>query len=188
MIGKDGEQLGILDTRVARDMAQEMGVDLVNVSPTTDPPVCKIMDYGKFKYEEKKKQKVAKQKQVVVEVKEVQLRPKTDLHDLEHKAKNTLKFLAEGNKTKVTVFYRGRELQNIAMGWQTLQDFAKLLDDQATLEAPPKMEGKRLSCLVGPVPKGKKVAPGTLVQGFPSEPPASYRPPAAPPRRPFKKR
>lgn len=188
MIGKDGEQLGILDTRQARDIATDLGLDLVNVAPNSDPPVCKIMDYGKFKYEEKKKQKAAKKKQVIVEVKEVQIRPKTDEHDLSHKAKNTLKFLAEGNKTKITVFYRGRELQNIAMGWQTLQDFAKLLEDQAILESAPKMEGKRLSCLLGPVPPGKKVAPGTLVQGFPSEPPSSYKPPAPPQRRPFKRR
>ncbi len=169
-------------------MAQELGMDLVNVSPQADPPVCKIMDYGKFKYEEKKKQSAAKKKQVIVEVKEIQLRPKTDNHDLEHKAKNTLKFLSDGNKTKVTVFYRGRELQNISMGWATLQDFAKLLNDQAILEAPPKMEGKRLSCLLGPVPTGKKVAPGTLVAGFPAEPPSHYRAPTPPPRRTFNKR
>lgn len=152
------------------------------VAATSDPPVCKIMDYGKFKYEEKKKAQVAKKKQVQVEVKEVQLRPKTDIHDLTHKAKSTLKFLESGDKTKVTVFYRGRELQNIAMGWVTLKEFAALLEDRAVLEAPPKMEGKRLSCLFAPLPPGKKVTPGTLEAQIPDKPPAGFRAPPPPPK------
>jgi translation initiation factor IF-3 len=182
-IGKDGEQLGILDTRQARELAESMGLDLVMVAPNSDPPVCKIMDYGKFKYEEKKKAQIAKKKQVQVEIKEVQLRPKTDVHDLEHKAKSTLKFLESGDKTKVTVFYRGRELQNITMGWETLKEFAALLQDKAILEVPPKMEGKRLSCLLAPVPAGKKVAPGTLESQILEKLPSGFRaPPSIPPK------
>jgi translation initiation factor IF-3 len=184
VIGKDGEQLGILDTRQARDLAEGLGLDLVMMSATSDPPVCKIMDYGKFKYEEKKKAQVAKKKQVHVEVKEVQLRPKTDVHDLQHKANSTLKFLEDGNKTKVTVFYRGRELQNLALGWETLQEFAGLLNDQAVIEGGPKMEGKRLWILFAPPPPGKKVTPGALVAQIPSGPPAGYSAPPPPQRRP----
>jgi translation initiation factor IF-3 len=170
VIGKEGEQLGILDTRQARELAENLGLDLVNVSPTSDPPVCKIMDYGKFKYEEKKKAQAAKKKQIHVEVKEVQLRPKTDVHDLEHKAKSTVGFLEEGNKTKVTVFYRGRELQHASKGWDTLIEFAQKLNDRAVLESPPRMEGKRLWCLFGPIPPGKKVQAGHLLASFPKMP------------------
>lgn len=154
------------------------------VAASSDPPVCKIMDYGKFKYEEKKKQQVAKKKQVQVEIKEVQLRPKTDVHDLEHKAKSTLKFLESGDKTKVTVFYRGRELQNIAMGWETLKEFAGLLQDRAIIEVPPKMEGKRLSCLFAPVPPGKKIPAGSLEAQIPDRPPVGFKAPPPPPKTP----
>lgn len=147
-----------------------MGLDLVQVADKADPPVCKIMDYGKYKYQEKKKTQEAKKKQVIVEVKEVQIRPKTELHDLQHKARSTLGFLDEGNKVKVTVFYRGREMEHLEVGWQTLMEFVEQLEDKAILEAPPRMEGKRLGCLLGPVPTGKKLNPGALMASFPPPP------------------
>ncbi len=174
VIGSEGEQLGILDTREARSMAESQGLDLVQVAANTDPPVCKILDYGKFKYEEKKKQKVAKKKQVHIEIKEIQLRPKTDTHDLDHKAKSALKFLEDGDKVKVTVFYRGRELQHIQGGWDTLNEFTVRLQDKAVIEVMPKMEGRRLSCQFSPVPVGKKLPPGHLAASMPKTGPTPF--------------
>lgn len=148
-----------------------MNLDLVEVAGKADPPVCKIMDYGKYRYQEKKKTQVAKKKQVIVEIKEIQIRPKTESHDLEHKAKSALGFLEDGDKVKVTVFFRGRELEHIDMGWMTLIHFAEKLNDMAALEAPPKLEGKRLACLFGPLGGTKKPIPGSLVASFPKPPP-----------------
>ena len=170
VIGKDGEQLGILNTREAVHLAESMSLDLVQVADKADPPVCKIMDYGKYKYQEKKKAQEAKKKQTVVEVKEIQIRPKTELHDLQHKAKSALTFLEEGDKVKVTVFYRGREMEHLEVGWQTLMEFVEQLNDQAVLESMPKMEGKRLGCMFGPVPPGKKIPPGSLRASMPPPP------------------
>lgn len=171
VIGKDGEQLGILDTRQAVQLAESHNLDLVEVAGKSDPPVCKIMDYGKFKYQEKKKAQVAKKKQVIVEIKEIQIRPKTEEHDLSHKARSALGFIGEGDKVKVTVFFRGRELEHIDTGWRTLIEFAEKLEDQAVLEAPPKLEGKRLACLFAPPPPGKKLNPGALLASMPKAPP-----------------
>jgi len=170
VIGAEGEQLGIMDTREARSLAESQGLDLVQVAATSDPPVCKILDYGKFKYEEKKKQKVAKKKQVQIEIKEIQLRPKTDVHDLDHKAKSALKFIEDGDKVKVTVFYRGRELQHIQGGWDTLNEFTARLQDKAIIEVMPKMEGRRLSCQFTPLTK--KMPPGHLLASMPKSGPA----------------
>lgn len=177
VIGFKGEQLGILDTREAIKIAEEQGLDLVQVAATTDPPVCKIIDYGKHKYQEKKKKQAAKKKQVVVEVKEIQVRPKTENHDLEHKAARAIKFIAQGNKVKITVFYRGRELEHIDVGWETLLAFVKKLEGKAILDLSPKMEGKRLVCIVAPIPTGKKVADGQLSASM--EKPKNFK---APPR------
>ncbi len=163
MIGKDGEQLGIIDTRQAIQLAESMGLDLVQVADKSDPPVCKIMDYGKYKYQEKKKAQQARKNQVVVELKEIQIRPKTEKHDLEHKAKSCLKFLDEGDKAKVTVVYRGREMEHQETGWETLLEFTELLKDEAMVETQPRMEGKRLSCIFAPLLPGKKNGPGSLV-------------------------
>jgi translation initiation factor IF-3 len=148
-----------------------MNLDLVEVAAKSDPPVCKIIDYGKYKYQEKKKAQVAKKNQVIVEVKEIQIRPKTEDHDLDHKARSAIGFLEEGDKVKVTVFYRGRELEHIETGWQTLLEFTEKLQDKAILESNPKMEGKRLGCLFGPVPPGKKLNPGHLLASMPKAPP-----------------
>lgn len=186
VIGKDGEQLGILDIRKAVQLAEDLGLDLVQVAEKADPPVCKIMDYGKHKYEEKKKAQVAKKKQVVIELKEVQIRPKTEGNDLAHKAKKSLEFLEEGNKVKLIVFYRGREMEHLGVGWETLAQFLRKLEDAAVLEVPPKMEGRRLSCTLAPVPAGKKMPEGHLLASLP-KPPASASVPGAsplpPPRR-----
>ena len=170
VIGKDGEQLGILDTRKAVDLAESMGLDLVEVAGQSDPPVAKIMDYGKFRYEEKKKAQAAKKKQVVVEIKEIQLRPKTEAHDLEHKANSALGFLEEGDKAKVTVFFRGREMEHVDLGYKTLIQFAEKLQDKAVLEVPPKMEGRRLGCVFAAPPAGKKLPAGSLVASMPPPP------------------
>lgn len=142
------------------------------------------MDYGKYKYQEKKKTQQAKKKQVIVEIKEIQIRPKTEEHDLAHKARSAQKFLEEGDKVKVTVFYRGRELEHIETGWQTLLEFAEKLEDQAVLEVSPKLEGKRLACIFGPPAPGKKPNPGALVASFPKPPPpkrSMFVPPPPPP-------
>ena len=167
VIGKDGEQLGILDTRQAVQLADSLKLDLVEVANNADPPVCKIMDYGKYKYQEKKKMQSARKKQVIVEIKEIQIRPKTDEHDLGHKAKSALGFLEDGNKAKVTVVFRGRELEHVDQGWQTLLEFTAKLNDQALLEVNPRLEGKRLSCMFGPLPQGKKLPVGGLVASMP---------------------
>jgi translation initiation factor IF-3 len=144
-----------------------MALDLVEVAGQADPPVCKIMDYGKFKYEEKKKAQHSRKKQVVIELKEVQIRPKTDQHDLGHKAKSTLGFLDDGDKAKITVVFRGRELEHVDMGWDTLVEFIQKLQDKAICEVPPRLEGKRLSCILAPLPSGKKLPVGGLLASMP---------------------
>lgn len=164
VIGKDGEQLGILDIRKALQIAESLNLDLVEVASKADPPVCKIMDYGKYKFQEKKKLQQARKNQVHVEIKEIQIRPKTESHDLAHKAKSAISFLEDGDKVKITVFFRGREMEHLETGWQTLLEFMKRIDDQAIIEAKPKMEGKRLALMLGPLTPGKKNPPGTLVQ------------------------
>jgi translation initiation factor IF-3 len=163
VIGLEGEQMGLMDTREAVRLAESMGLDLVLMADNADPPVCRITDVGKLKYQEKKKQQAAKKKQSVIEIKEIQFRPKTENHDLEHKSKRAIEFLAEGDKVKVVVVYRGRELEHLKVGWETLKAFMTKLNDGAVIEAKPKMEGKRLACTVGSVPVGKKMAAGHLI-------------------------
>lgn len=124
------------------------------------------MDYGKYKYQEKKKAQAAKKKQVVVELKEIQIRPKTEAHDLEHKAKSVLGFLEDGNKAKITVVYRGRELEHLDQGWDTLVEFVEKLGDRALLESQPRFEGRRMFCIFAPLGAGKKPVPGSLVSGL----------------------
>ena len=132
--------------------AREHGLDLVEVSPQAEPPVCRIMDYGKFKFEQKKKQKDAKKKQTFIQVKEVKLRPKTEDHDLLVKIKHVKRFLEEGDKAKVSVVFRGREMAHIELGQVLIRRFIEELGDDCVIEAPPKLEGKTLSMLVGPKP------------------------------------
>lgn len=150
VIGAEGEQLGILEKHNAIAAAEDLGLDLVEVAPTADPPVCRIMDYGKFKYEQSKKAQIAKKKQRIIQIKEIKVRPKTDSHDLETKAKNARKFLSEGNKIKVTVRFRGREIVHTDRGQLVLKKLMELLEDVATVEAPAKMEGRNMIMILAP--------------------------------------
>ncbi|MBC7385770.1 MAG: translation initiation factor IF-3 [Cryobacterium sp.] len=166
-----GEQKGVTDTSQAMMMAREAGLDLVEISPNANPPVCKILDYGKFKFDKKKKEHEAKKKQVVVKVKEVQLRPNTDEHDLDYKFKNIKTFLEEGDKAKITMMFRGREVAYVDGGYKVMQRLILELGDQAIVEAPPKLEGKKLIMVVGPNPKFKKPKPPKMAKEYKVAPP-----------------
>ncbi len=158
LIDQDGNQVGIVDTQQAIQMARDVALDLVEISPNATPPVCKILDYGKFKYEKKKKDHEAKKKQVVVKVKEVQLRPMTDEHDLDYKFKHVRTFLEEGDKAKITMMFRGREVAYVENGHKVMRRLLEELGELAVVEAPAKLEGKKLIMIVGPNPKAKKPA------------------------------
>jgi translation initiation factor IF-3 len=153
VVGSAGEQLGVLSIEAALERAQTEGLDLVEVNPMAKPPVCKIMDYGKFKYEEKKKASEAKKKQVVVHLKEVKLRPKTEEHDYEFKVRNVKRFLEEGNKAKVTIVFRGREITHKELGSAILDDVNKDLKEVAVVEQAPRMEGRQMFMILAPNPK-----------------------------------
>lgn len=155
MIGAQGEQLGILTIEAALAAAQETGLDLVEISPTAKPPVCKIMDYGKFKYDEKKRQQQAKKKQVVVVLKEIKLRPRTDEHDYDFKLRNVRRFLEEGNKSKLTIMFRGREIVHKEIGQKILMKVVEELKDVAVVEQTPRMEGRQMFMILAPNPKWK---------------------------------
>ena len=150
VIGPEGEQLGILTLAEALIAAESRELDLVEVSPTAVPPVCRIMDYGKFKYEQSKKQQEARKKTSHVVVKEVKLRPKTDSHDIATKVKNIRRFLEDGNKAKVTLMFRGREITHTELGVKILDRVAEDLQDVAVIELKPKMEGRALFMIVAP--------------------------------------
>lgn len=151
LIAEDGEQLGVLPVAQALLKAEAAGLDLVEVSPTAVPPVCRIMDYGKYRYEQSKKQAEAKKKQTVIEVKEIKLRPKTDTHDIDFKLKSIRKFLQQKNKVKITVRFRGREIVYAdVQGRETLQKMAEALEDIAVVVQEPKMEGRQMAMYVGP--------------------------------------
>ncbi|MCK4839052.1 MAG: translation initiation factor IF-3 [Desulfobulbaceae bacterium] len=151
LIGAEGEQVGVIASSKALEMADESGLDLVEVSPTAEPPVCRIMDFGKYRYEQSKKQAEAKKKQTVVEVKEIKLRPKTEKHDLDFKVKNIRKFLAQGNKVKVTLRFRGREIVYAGtLGREVLQKIGESLLDVADIIQHPTMEGRQMAMFLGP--------------------------------------
>lgn len=152
-IGPNGEQLGILTIEQALRMAQDEGMDLVEVSPLAKPPVCKIMDYGKFKYTEKRKQSEAKKKQVVVQLKEVKLRPRTEEHDYNVKIKKIREFLEEANKARVTVMFRGREITHRELGTKVLERVVSDLKDTAVIEAAARMEGRQMFMILAPNPR-----------------------------------
>ena len=146
----EGEQLGIMQVRDALQMAIEQNLDLVEVAPTARPPVCRIMDYGKFKYEQQKRDKEAKKKQKIVTIKEVKLRPNIEDHDFDVKKKNALRFLEDGDKVKVTIMFRGRELSHPELGRVLLVRMAKELADIANVERDPKLEGKNMIMIINP--------------------------------------
>ena len=148
LIGEDGEQLGIMSAREALKIAQEAELDLVKIAPAAKPPVCKIIDYGKFRYEQSRKEKEAKKKQKTVEIKEVRLSPNIDTNDLNTKVNNARKFISKGNKVKVTLRFRGREMAHVQQSRHILDDFAELLTDIAVVEKPAKLEGRNMSMVL----------------------------------------
>ena len=144
VIGTDGEQLGIMSSREALKLAEEAGLDLVKIAPTAKPPVCKIVDYGKYRYELARKEKDAKRKQKVIEVKEIRMSPNIDTNDLNTKVGAARKFLEKGNRVKVTLRFRGREMAHMSTSKHILDDFAQMLSDIAVVEKMPKVEGRSM--------------------------------------------
>lgn len=152
VISEDGEQLGIMSAKDAMRLAREAELDLVKISPNAKPPVCKIIDYGKFRYEQARKEKEAKKKQRIIEVKEVRLSPNIDTNDLNTKSNSARKFLEKGDKVKVTLRFRGREMAHMAASKHILDDFADSLNDIAVIEKPAKLEGKSMSIVLAKNP------------------------------------
>ena len=148
VIGSDGQQLGIMSAREAQKLATEAELDLVKIAPKAQPPVCKIIDYGKYRYEQARKEKEARKKQKTVEIKEVRLSPNIDTNDLNTKVNNARKFLSKGNKVKVTLRFRGREMAHVQQSKHILDDFAKLVEDLAVVEKPAKLEGSNMSMVL----------------------------------------
>lgn len=144
--------LGVMTPQEGVRLAEERGLDLLEIAPTATPPTCKIMDYGKWKYENKKKAAVARKKQTVVTIKELQMRPRTDQHDFETKMKHARRFLLDGDKVKITIRFMGREMAHQEIGFELLKRCMEFVKDLAIVEASPKMEGKNLFCLLGPDP------------------------------------
>lgn len=148
LIGENGEQLGIMTSKEAMRLAQEAELDLVKVAPKAQPPVCKIIDYGKYRYELARKEKDARKKQKTVEIKEVRLSPNIDTNDLNTKVNNARKFIGKGNKVKVTLRFRGREMAHVQQSRHILDDFAQQLADVASVEKPAKLEGRNMSMVL----------------------------------------
>ncbi|WP_306116613.1 MULTISPECIES: translation initiation factor IF-3 [unclassified Roseovarius] len=151
LIGADGENVGVVSPEQALDMAEEAGLDLVEISPNANPPVAKIMDYGKYKYEQQKRESEARKKQKVIEVKEVKFRPNTDTHDYDVKMRNVTKFLENGDKVKVTLRFRGREMAHQELGRDLLERVAEDTKEIGKVENMPKMEGRQMIMVIGPV-------------------------------------
>jgi translation initiation factor IF-3 len=203
VIGPEGEQLGVLTLDAALTKAAEFGLDLVEVSPMAKPPVCKIMDYGKFKYEAKKKANEAKKKQTIVKLKEVKFRPKTEEHDYTFKVKAIREFLGEGNKARVTVMFRGREITHRDIGQAILSRISTELKEVAVVEQTARLEGRLLFMILAPNPRwlqkqqsaqsaqsssaqqpaaaSAAPKPGPAPAASPPRPPAPARPAGAPP-------
>lgn len=153
VIGEDGEQLGIMPTMLALRRAESLSLDLVEVQPRAKPPVCKIMDYGKYKYEQSRKLAESKKKQQQIELKEIKFRPKTGDHDFDVKVKSLKRFLEKGNKGKVTVMFRGREIVHTEIGREILTRVIQALGEEATIEQHPRLEGRQMVMIVGPARK-----------------------------------
>ena len=150
VIGADGEKLGVVDTDSALAMAEEEGLDLVEVSPNVSPPVCKILDYGKLKYQEQKKASEARKRQKTIDVKEIKMRPNIDKHDYDVKMRSVTKFIGEGDKVKVTMRFRGREMAHQELGIQVLTRVREEVDEIAKVEASPKLEGRQMMMVLAP--------------------------------------
>jgi len=153
VIAPDGSQLGILPTEQALQTAYSQNLDLVEVAPEARPPVCRIMDYGKFRYEQSKKSREAKKKQTVIELKEIKLRPKTEEHDFQFKARHAERFLQEGNKAKITMMFRGREMARMDRGRVILDQFVETLKEVCVVEQAPKVEGRNMTLILAPKQK-----------------------------------
>jgi translation initiation factor IF-3 len=153
LIRDEGEKQGIMTTLEALDIAREKGLDLVEVAPQAVPPVVKILDYGKFKFENEKKVRDSKKKQKLFKLKEIRMQPKIDEHDLDFKSKHVREFLAEGNKVKVTVRFRGRELAHTELGLDVLKDVLARIEGDYVMDKPPAMEGRFMSMVLSPKPK-----------------------------------
>jgi translation initiation factor IF-3 len=150
LIDQNGEMIGVVPLRQAKNMAFDVGLDLVEISPNAEPPVCKIMNLGKFLYEEQKKKKEAKKKQKVVQTKEIKLRPTTDKHDLEYRIEHAKEFLAEGDKVKFAIKFKGRENAHIEFGYAKMNEIIEALKDHGKIEQNPKMESGSLTMIMGP--------------------------------------
>ena len=181
LIGDTGEQLGIMSAAEALSIAEERGLDLVKISPQAQPPVCKLMNYGKFKFEQSKREKEAKKNQHVVEIKEIRMSPSIDTNDFNTKLKNGQKFLSEGNRLKVSVRFRGREMAHTEIGGVILRDFAAKCADIANLDKAPKLEGRNMSMFLSPKPQSapKKSSKPKAPKPAPAQPAAEQ--PAAEP-------
>ncbi|WP_306372421.1 translation initiation factor IF-3 [Roseovarius albus] len=153
LIGADGENAGVVTPERAMEMAETAGLDLVEISPNATPPVCKIMDFGKYKYEQQKRESEARKKQKIIEVKEVKFRPNTDTHDYDVKMRNVFKFLGNGDKVKITLRFRGREMAHQDLGRELLNRVAEDTKDAGKVENWPKMEGRQMIMIIGPAPK-----------------------------------
>ncbi len=153
LIGAEGENLGVVTPARGVQLAEEVGLDLVEISPNAKPPVCKIMDFGKFKYEQQKRESEARKKQKTIEVKEVKFRPNTDTHDYNVKMRNVVRFLENGDKVKVTLRFRGREMAHQNLGRELLERVAEDTKDIGKVENMPKMEGRQMIMMIGPLPK-----------------------------------
>lgn len=150
VVSDDGQQLGIMSAREAMEIAEQKGLDLVKVSPNANPPVCKIMDYGKFRFEQAKKQREAKKNQKIIEMKEMRLSATIDKHDLEVKAKNVLKFLKAGDKVKVSIRFRGRQMAHTDQGMLVMNTFFAMVQENATIEKQAKIEGRNMFMILAP--------------------------------------
>jgi translation initiation factor IF-3 len=151
VVGADGQQVGVIDTEKALELAQQQDLDLVEVAPQANPPVCKIMDYGKFKYEQDIRQREARKKQSNVVVKEMKMRPKIDTHDYETKKGHVVRFLRQGAKVKVTIMFRGRETARSELGRRLLDQLADDVSDIAKVETPPKLDGRNMTMVLNPL-------------------------------------
>ena len=155
LIGEKSEQLGVMPLYQAREVAKKRDLDLVEVAPTASPPVCRLLDYGKYKYEQDKKERELKRTQRVMGLKEVRLRPKIEVHDFDAKARSATKLLKAGDKVKVTVMFRGREITHPDLGWKLLQRMAETLKEVALPEKQPSLEGKRMNIILAPLASQK---------------------------------
>ena len=150
-MGENSEQLGVMTLAAARELAKKANVDIVEVAPTSVPPVCRLMDYGKFKYEQQKKDQQSKKAQKVTLLREIRLRPKIGIHDFDFKARTAQKLLMDGAKVKITLMFRGREITHPDLGWKILQKMAETLKDVGALERQPLMEGRRMDIILSPI-------------------------------------